>query len=137
MKHLIALCLILVGIIHLLPLSGVLGGERLALLYAVAIDDPNLAILLRHRAVLFGLLGGFLIGSAYQPAFRLPAFAAGLISVLSFLWIAWSTGDYNPAIGRVVAADLVALVLLLIGLAAWFGEQRRKGRDQAAKGQML
>ena len=88
MKHLIALCLILVGIIHLLPLSGVLGAERLAALYALEITDPNLDILLRHRAVLFGLLGGFLIGSAYKPGLRMPAFAAGFISVLSFLWIA-------------------------------------------------
>lgn len=119
MKHLIALCLILVGIIHLLPLSGVLGGERLAALYALDITDPNLDILLRHRAVLFGLLGGFLIGSAYKPGLRMPAFAAGFISVLSFLWIAWATGDYNEAIARVVAADIVALVLLMIGLAAW------------------
>lgn len=125
MKHLIALCLILVGIIHLLPLGGVLGGEWLAALYALEITDPNLDILLRHRAVLFGLLGGFLIGSAYKPGLRIPAFAAGFISVLSFLWIAWATGDYNEAVARVVAADIVALLLLTIGLVAWFGEQRR------------
>ncbi len=127
MKHLIALCLILVGIIHLLPLSGVLGGERLAALYALEITDPNLDILLRHRAVLFGLLGGFLIGSAYKPGLRMPAFAAGLISVLSFLWIAWATGAYNEAIARVVAADIVALVLLLIGLAAWAFDRKPQG----------
>ncbi len=126
MRYLISASLILVGVIHLLPLSGVLGGERLLALYAVPITDPNLDILLRHRAVLFGLLGGFMIWAAIKPAWRAAAFAGGLISVASFLWIAAMTGGYNEAIGRVVAADVVALIALGIGLTAWIVAQRRR-----------
>jgi hypothetical protein len=37
--------------------------------------------------------------------------------VASFLGLAWSTGDYNASIGRVVAADVLALACLLIGAA--------------------
>jgi len=59
MRLLISAMLIVVGVIHLLPLSGVLGSARLGALYGVPIDDPNLEILMRHRAVLFGLLGGY------------------------------------------------------------------------------
>lgn len=128
MKHLIAICLIVVGLIHLLPLSGLLGGERLIALYAIEISDPNLDILLRHRAVLFGVLGSGLIWSAFKLEWRAPAFMAGFISVASFLWIAWDTGGYNAAIGRVVAADILALILLMVGLAAWMVEHRRPSK---------
>jgi hypothetical protein len=108
--------LLVVGVIHLLPLSGVIGAERLTLLYGIPFDEPNLAILMRHRAVLFGLLGGFLVFAAFKPVFRTVAFVAGFASVVSFLWLAWSVGGYNALIGRVFVADLVALACLVVGV---------------------
>ncbi len=115
MHHLISAMLVIVGIIHLLPLSGVLGAERLASLYGLAFTEPNLAVLMRHRAVLFGLLGVCLVYAAFQPRLQTLAFVAGFASVLSFLWLAWSVGGYNPQLARVVLADAVALVCLVIG----------------------
>lgn len=117
-RYLISLMLIITGIIHLLPLSGALGVEQLSTLYGMAFNDPNLAILMRHRAVLFGLLGIFLFGVAFKPAWQPLAFAAGFVSVISFLWLAWSVGGYNMQINRVVIADLVALACLIAGSAA-------------------
>lgn len=107
--------MLVTGIIHLLPLAGVLGGARIAALYRVDVSDPNLEILLRHRAVLFGLLGAFLVAAAFRSALQPVAFIAGLISVVSFLALALLVGDYNAQIQRVVAADVVALVGLAIG----------------------
>jgi len=118
MRYVVAASLLVAGVIHLLPLSGVLGADRVAVLYNVSIQDPNLAILMRHRAVLFGLLGGFLVVAAFVPALQTAALIAGFVSVVSFLALAWSTGGYNAAIGRVVVADLVALVCLVAGAAA-------------------
>ena len=112
MQKLNAILLILVGIIHLLPLSGVLGANKLAALYAIDVSDPNLAILLQHRAVLFGLLGCFLIYAAFNHEVKRLAIIAGFISVVSFLIIAWMHGDYNAAIRKVVIADIIALVML-------------------------
>ena len=43
-------CLVLVGIVHLVPLTGVVGSARLHTLYGVTLDGPDLAILMRHRA---------------------------------------------------------------------------------------
>lgn len=110
--------LIVVGLIHLMPIPGVLGGQRLAALYGLRFDEPNLNILMRHRAVLFGMLGLLLIYAAFEPAVQSLAFVAGFISVSSFLWLAWSVGSYNTQVGRVFAADVVALVALAIGATA-------------------
>lgn len=125
MRYLVPLTLIITGIIHLLPLSGALGAERLSALYGMAFNDPSLLILMRHRAVLFGLLGLFLILAAFKPAWRPLAFAAGFISVISFLWLAWSVGGYNMQIGRVVLADLIALACLIVGSIGHYRLNRR------------
>ena len=108
--------LLVAGVIHLLPVMGVLGADQLASLYGLDFSDPSLAILMRHRAVLFGLLGAFLVVAAFRPALQPMAFFAGLVSVFAFLLIAWSTGNYNAAIAGIVAGDVVALVALGVGL---------------------
>jgi hypothetical protein len=114
MNRITMACLALAGIIHLLPLPGVLGAGRLGRLYGVAIDDPNLSILLQHRAVLFGLLGALLVAAAWRPELRALALIAGLASTVSFLVIAWTADGYNAPLARVVAADIVAVILLLV-----------------------
>ena len=106
--------LIIVGIIHLLPLSGVLSANQLSALYGLSFQEPNLEILMRHRAILFGLLGAFLIYAAFKTALQPLAFIAGFVSVLSFLALAWSVGGYNGAIRNVVIADIVAIVCLIL-----------------------
>ena len=109
--------LLVAGVIHLLPLLGVLGASQLAMLYGLDFSDPNLAILMRHRAVLFGLLGAFLVVAAFRPALQPMGFFAGLASVLAFLLIAASTGNYNDAVAGIVTGDIVALLALAVGLA--------------------
>ena len=113
MESVVTGLLVLVGIIHLLPVSGVLGVKRLAALYGVSLGEPNLEILMRHRAILFGLLGLFLLYAAFQPALQSIAIVAGVISVVSFIAIAFSVGGYNDAIRKVVIADIIATVGLV------------------------
>ena len=119
MRYLVSAMLVIVAIIHLLPLSGAIGSERLASLYGISFDEPNIAILMRHRAVLFGLLGLFMLFAAFAPRFQVAAFVLGFVSVVSFLWLASSVGGYNAAVGRIVTADIVALVCLVVGAAAY------------------
>lgn len=126
MHRFIASMLLVVGIIHVLPLSGALGGERLAALYGIGFVEPNITILMRHRAILFGLLGLFILYAAFRPALQSIAFHAGMVSVVSFLGLAWSVGGYNELIGRVVVADLVALVCLILGSAAYLYVRKSK-----------
>ena len=119
MRYLVSASLVVAGIIHLLPLSGAMSAERLATLYGLDFSEPNLSILMRHRAVLFGMFGAFLVLAAFKPSLQAIAFVAAFVSVLSFLLLAWSSGGYNTLVGRVVTADLVALVALVIGAAAY------------------
>lgn len=115
MRYLVPAVLLIVAAIHALPVVGVLGAGKLVALYGVPVQDPNLEILLRHRAVLFGLLAAFLACAAFMPALHRMALVAGLVSVASYLALALSVGGFNSALSTVVHADLLALALLLAG----------------------
>jgi hypothetical protein len=106
--------LVVPGVIHLLPLSGVLGAEGLTRLYGLDFSTPDLEILMRHRAVLFGMLGVLLCAAAFKPALRKLALLAGLASVVSFLVLAFSVGGYGEGVARIVTADWVALACLAL-----------------------
>ena len=120
LKYLVPASLIVVGVIHLIPLSGALSVGRLNVLYGTSISDPDLSILMRHRAVLFGLLGIFCIYAAIKPSLQFPALIAGTISVVSFLCLASMTGGYNDELRRVFIADICAAAFLAIGFAGYF-----------------
>ena len=117
--------LLVVAVIHLLPISGVLGVERLAALYGVEIADPDLEILMRHRAILFGILGGFLAYAVFRPAFQPIAFVAAFVSVVSFIFVALSVGEFNSDIRRVIIADIVALVCLFGAMVSYLLQSSR------------
>ncbi len=105
--------ILVVAVIHLAPTIGFLGADRLVALYGIQINDPNLEILMRHRAVLFGMLGTFLAYAAFSPAVQPIAFAAALVSLGSFFFLAFSANEYSHAIRKIVIADVVAALALL------------------------
>ena len=80
-ERLIAGLILVIAVIHLLPLSGFFGVERIAALYDIKIDDANVEILMRHRAILFGILGVFFVYAAFTPAVQPLAFVAAFISL--------------------------------------------------------
>ena len=114
MKIIVSSILFIVSVIHLLPVVGVLGSESLIKLYGVSISDSNTEILLRHRAVLFSIIGLFLLLSVFKTEYQPIAICIGLISVASFLLLTWSIEGLNSEISRVVKVDWVALALLIV-----------------------
>lgn len=115
MRHVVPVVLFVVAVIHALPLTGVMSAARLSSAYGVAIEDPTLEILMRHRAVLFGLLAGFLAHAALRPELHGLGLVAALVSLGSFLSLAQVVGGYNSSLLTVVRIDIVALVLVVIG----------------------
>lgn len=116
MKYLSIGPLLVAGLIHLLPVSGVVGVPALSRLYGIVISDTNSVILLQHRALLFGMLGVLMLIAIPVPMLRITALTIGLFSSTSFILVAIWVGTYNDAIGRVVAADMLVAILLAIGL---------------------
>ena len=108
--------LLAAGLIHLVPAVGVAGASQLARLYGVAgvAEDPNLLLLLRHRAVLFGVLGTSLTTASFVPPWQPAAVAVGLVSTGSFVLLAALDGrPHNALVRRVVVVDRVIVCCLL------------------------
>ncbi|MBM4206369.1 MAG: phosphopantetheine adenylyltransferase [Gammaproteobacteria bacterium] len=120
----VSVCILVVAVIHLLPVIGVSGQERLQALYGARIDSPDLLILMRHRAILFGLLGAVLVIAAFRTELQGFALIAGAVSIVSFLLIALTADSYGPQIQRVVLMDWVALVATAIGGMCWIVTRR-------------
>jgi peptidoglycan/LPS O-acetylase OafA/YrhL len=114
MKIVISAILFIVSSIHLLPVMGVLGSDSLTKLYGVSTSDSNTEILLRHRAVLFAIIGLFLLLSVFKSNYQPIAICMGFISVASFLLLTWLIDGLNSEISRVAKVDWVALVLLIV-----------------------
>ena len=114
MRYVVRVALLLVALIHALPLIGVVGAGKLEALYGISARDANQELLLRHRAVLFGLLAAFLAYAAFDPSLHRLALIAALVGVVAFLIPAWQIGSYNAALSKLVLADLVALAALII-----------------------
>jgi len=116
MDKFIGAVLFLVGFMNFYPMVGVLSADRLAALYGVRVSGSDLLILMRHRAILFGILGAFLMFSAFEPSVRLFAISAGLASMLSFVILAMLIGEYGSHIRKIVLVDAAGSVALLIAL---------------------
>jgi len=123
LKNIIAGLMLVVAAIHLIPITGFLGPTRLAALYGIEIDSPELEILMRHRAVLFGILGVFFAYSAFVPAVQPLAFVAAAASLLSFFYLAFKVGRYGHAIRTVVMGDVVAAVCLVAAMVLYAVER--------------
>ncbi len=112
--------LLVVAVIHLLPITGFFGVDRLASLYGIEITDRNLEILMRHRAILFGTLGAFIAYAAFKPALQPMAFIAAFASLVSFFYLSLSVGDFSDSIRKIVVADVVASVCLVGSIVLYF-----------------
>jgi hypothetical protein len=122
-----ALLFVLVGLVNITPVIGVLGAAQLEALYGQPFTDHGLLLLLRHRAVLFGLLGGLLILAAFRPSLRKVATVAGTLSMASFCLLALPLESHDQVMQRVFWIDVIAIALLI--LAWWLSRKTVSGRS--------
>ena len=101
------------AIINLLPVVGVFGNSWLKSLYGFDVSGADLEILLRHRAVLFGIVGVFLLAGVVWPNVRTSAILVAAASMASFIVVALIVGEYSSAITKIVLADVIGLAALL------------------------
>lgn len=128
LERTVAALLILVGLINVIPVMGIVSAQRLQSLYGLSTLDPQLTLLLRHRALLFGLLGSLIIVSVFVPALRVASYPLALLSMAGFIVLAPSAASLNPALLGVIRADWLGIVLCLLALV---GEGVRLGMQRA------
>jgi len=110
------------GIVNFLPVMGLLGRARLEAGYQIKVATPDLLILMQHRAVLFGLVGGALLLSVFKKDWRPLTGPMGLISMAAFILLVFMSPAVNAALLRLAFIDIMALLLLVIGITM----ERRK-----------
>lgn len=108
----VQLVLLVAAVVHLAPVTGLAGAEALHRLYGVDLTDPSTLMLMRHRAVLFALVGLPLLISLFLPTWRVPALCGALISLSAFLGLATTLPALNPALARAVHIDIGLIVLI-------------------------
>jgi hypothetical protein len=119
-EWLVRLSFAVAGVIHVFPLAGLLGRAVLERSYGVSLGEGHdLEILLRHRALLFGLLAAACFCALVQPHWRTPAGLAAMLSMLGFALIA-SLQPHGAALAKVMWIDLFASALLGVGLVLHF-----------------
>ncbi|MDN5760956.1 MAG: hypothetical protein L0H41_01375 [Microlunatus sp.] len=126
----IAGTLMVVGVLNLLPGVVLVAPGRLGQLYGLSGLDEDLLVLLRHRAMLLALVGGFLIAALVRPGWRQPALLAGLLSNVAFVLLVLAAPT-SAEISRVASIDLALLPLLGCALALDVLGARRRSTDPA------
>jgi hypothetical protein len=116
MELLFRITLFVAGVINLLPSLLAFLPEKIAKSYGIEIPNANYELLLRHRAILFGIIGGLMIYSALVKKHYELSTIAGLVSMTSFIILYFIIGkDINQELKTVMMIDAVATVILCIG----------------------
>ena len=110
----ISILLFIVGLINFVPVIGVMSADRLSNAYSIELVGNDIVVLMRHRALLFGIIGGFILYSVFNPSYQIAAMIMAAISMLGFLYFVCAVGDYNGDIAKVAIIDLVGIAILAI-----------------------
>lgn len=82
--------------------------------YGVEVSNVNYQLIIRHRAVFFGIIGGLIIFSAITKKYYEISTIAGLISMMSFIIMYFLIGNINNELSKVMIIDVIATIILLI-----------------------
>ena len=124
MKKICTVLLVGAGLLNIYPLIGVLSADHLTDLYGSNFESPDMQTLMRHRAVMLGLIGGLMLFAAFRSSLQLLAATVGLVSMSSFVFLAYSSGEIGPEINKVAIADIVGAVAVAIVLVIVIRDRR-------------
>lgn len=116
METVFRVCLFIVGLINFMPSVLAILPNKISQSYGINIPNANYELLLRHRAVLFGIIGGLIIYSAISKKYYSLSVIVGLISMVSFLILfKLVDGNVNAELEKVMSIDIAGIIILLIG----------------------
>ena len=107
--------LVVVGSVHVLPGVALVLPDLLERLYGL--DGPTAAevVLLRHRALLLGLIGVLALLAVVQPRLRQAALLTALVSNVVYIGLVVATPT-SAEITRVALVDAVLLPFVVLAL---------------------
>ncbi|UXE66520.1 MAG: hypothetical protein KA713_19080 [Chryseotalea sp. WA131a] len=118
MELIYRITLFVAGLINLLPSMLAFLPYKISKSYGIEIPNANYELLLRHRAILFGIIGGLMIFSSIVKKYYEIATIAGLISMTSFILLYFLIDrGISSELKKVMVIDILASLILLIGLA--------------------
>ena len=115
MELLIRVILAIIGLLNFLPSLGIFSKSKLEDTYGIKIEDRTLELLLKHRAFLFGIIGGFIIYSSVSGTHYFSSLVLGMLSMISFILFAKLIPESNnPNIKKIILADWIGIILGII-----------------------
>jgi ABC-type Na+ efflux pump permease subunit len=117
MEIIFRVILFLAGLINLLPSLLAFLPDKISKSYGIEIPNANYELLLRHRAILFGIIGGLMIYSAIAKKYYEVSTTIGLISMVSFILLFFFIDkEINSELKKVMIIDIIATIILCIGI---------------------
>jgi heme A synthase len=101
------------GVVNLLPSLLVFLPDKVSSAYGIELPNANYELLLRHRAVLFGIIGGLMVYSSLARKHYEISAIAGLVSMISFVMLYVLIGkDIGIELKKVMFVDIAASTAL-------------------------
>ena len=120
MELVFRIILFISGIVNILPFFLTFLPEKISKSYGIQVLDMNYELLLRHRAVLFGIIGGILIFSSLTKKYYDLSTMVGLVSMVSFIILYFLIGNINMELKKIMLIDVVASLTLFVGALLYF-----------------
>lgn len=111
-KYVYPVCLFLVGLIHLIPSRILLQSDFIEKLYGIEVHDPNIKLIVLHRAFFFLFIGVFTILASFLPKFYDFAFCISFVSMSSFIVLYFLISHENPKFDPIFKIDLFLVIIL-------------------------
>lgn len=116
MERIFRILLFIAGGINFAPSLLAFLPSKIPSSYGLEMLNQNYELVLRHRAVMLGIVGGLMIYAAISKKYYTLAFVVGFISMISFVLFYLMLDGINPELEKVMKLDLLAIGLLLLGL---------------------
>lgn len=117
METIFRIVLFIVGAINLLPSLLAFQPGKFHESYGIDLPSESYELLLRHRAVLLGIIGGIMLYSSLTKKYYPVVFSVGIISMGSYILLYLLIGKgLSPELKKVLIVDIIGLCLLFLGL---------------------
>lgn len=106
-----------VAIINFIPVVGLFSIETMTQSYGISISHNEVGLLMQHRALLFGMIGGFVFTALFIPKLQTAAIMMAASSMTGFLLLVWYHFPLNSQLMNVAKADGIGLLLLILAIS--------------------